>query len=84
MTTTEQQLQSFTDFAKALLDSGLPQLSLDELFELWRIENPSDAEYAENLAAIAGAIDDFRRGDRGRPAPNLSRELRSQIGLADQ
>jgi hypothetical protein len=83
MTTTEQQLQSFTEFAKALLDTGHPQLSLNELFDLWRIENPSDAEYAEDLAAIAGAIDDFRRGDRGRPARELSRELRSQIGLAE-
>jgi hypothetical protein len=83
MTTTEQELQSFTVFAKALLDTGRPQPSLDELFDLWRIENPSHAEYTENLAAIAGAIDDFRRGDRGRPARVLSRELRSQIGLTE-
>ncbi len=69
--------------AKALLDTGRPQPSLDELFDLWRIENPSDADYTENLATIAGAIDDFRRGDRGRPARELSRELRSQIGLTE-
>ena len=57
--------------------------SLDELFDLWRIENPSDANYAENVAAIAGAIEDFRNGDRGRPAGELSRELRNELGIAE-
>ena len=75
MATTEQELESFTQFAKARLHDGAPEPSLDELFDLWRIENPSDTDYAENVAAIAGAIDDFRRGDRGQPAGELSREL---------
>jgi hypothetical protein len=68
ISTTEQQLESFTEFAKARLHDAQLQPSLTELFDLWRIENPSETEHAENLAAIAGAMDDFRRGDRGRPA----------------
>ncbi len=83
MTTTEQQLQSFTEFAQALLRTDDPQPSLDEVFDRWRIDNPSDAEYAENVAAIAGAIEDFRRGDRGRPARELSRELRGRLGIVE-
>ena len=83
MSTTERELESFTQFAKARLHGEEPEPSLDELFDLWRIENPSDADYAENLAAIASAIDDFRRGDRGRPAGELSRELREQLGILE-
>jgi hypothetical protein len=84
MSTTEQELESFTQFAKARLRGGEPGPSLDELFDLWRIENPSDTDYAENVAAIAGAINDFRRGDRGRPAGELSRELRKELGIANE
>ncbi len=80
MSTTEQELDSFTQFAKARLRGGGLSL-LDELFDLWRAENPSETDYAEDEAAIAGAIEDFRRGDRGRPAGELSRELRQELGV---
>ena len=83
MATTTQELDSFTQFAKERLEAGDPGPSLDELFDLWRIENPTDAEYAENIAAIAGAIEDFRSGDRGRPAGELSRELRIEFGIPE-
>ncbi|NUQ63900.1 MAG: hypothetical protein HUU20_15590 [Pirellulales bacterium] len=84
MSTTQQELESFTQFAKARLRGGGPEPSLDELFDLWRIENPSDADYAENVAAIGGAIDDFRKGDRGRPAGELTRRLREELGLREE
>jgi len=83
MLTTEQELESFTQFAKARLHGSGPIPSLDELFDLWRIENPSVSDYTENVAAIAGAIDDFRHGDRGRPAGELSRELRKELGIEE-
>ena len=83
MATTTQDLASFTQFAKKRLEAGDTEPSLDELFDLWRIENPSDAEYAENLAAVAGAIEDFRAGDRGRPAGELGRELRKELGIPE-
>lgn len=81
MTTTTQELESFTQFAKERLEAGDLEPSLDELFDLWRIENPTDADYTENLAAIAGAIADSKTGDRGRPAGELSRKLRQELGI---
>jgi hypothetical protein len=42
----------------------------------WRLRNPTDLEHAENVAAVLAAIEDFKNGDRGRPAGELSRELR--------
>jgi hypothetical protein len=84
MATTEQELESFTRFAKARLRGGDQEPSLDELFDLWRTENPSDTDSAENVADLTGAINDFRHGDRGRPAGELSRELRNELGLSDE
>lgn len=83
MTTTAQELENFSRFARTRLGSGDTEPSLDELFDLWRIENPSDTEYAENVAALAGAIADFRNGDRGRPAGELSRKLREELGITE-
>ncbi len=84
MNKTAQELESFAQFARQRLDSRHPEPSLDELFDLWRLENPSDADREETIAAVAGAIDDFRRGDRGRPAGELTRRLRAELGLSDQ
>jgi len=83
MSTTAQELESFTEFAKKRLGSREPEPSLEELFDLWRLENPSDTDYAENLAALSGAIEDFKSGDRGRPAGEISRELRAKLGPAE-
>ena len=80
MSTTAQELESFTQFARVRLAAGNIGQSLEELFDLWRIENPSDTGYAENVSAIAEAIEDFKNGDRGRPAGELSRELRKELG----
>ena len=66
MTTAEQDIDSFTQFARERLRGGGSDVSIDELFDLWRIENPSDDETSENVAAINAALDDFRNGDRGR------------------
>jgi hypothetical protein len=82
MTTTEQELDSFTRFAKQRLStSGETELSLDELFDLWRAENPSDERYAENVAAVREAINDFKNGDRGTPAREHSDQIRREFGI---
>ena len=64
------------------LAPGVP--GLDELFDLWRHENPSAELYSENVAAIAASIEDFKRGERGTPAGEHSAELRREFGLADK
>lgn len=84
MTTTAQELESFTQFAKRRLAGEEPEPSLDELFDLWRMENPTDENHAENVAALAAAIEDFRNGDRGQRAGELTRELRRELGVPQQ
>lgn len=53
----------------------------NELFDLWRSENPSDELYAENVAAINVAIESFKNGDRGTPAGEHSEQLRREFGV---
>ena len=84
MATTAQELDSFTRFARERLSVGEVEPSLDELFDLWRIENPTDTSCTEDVAAIAGAIEDFKNGDRGRPAGELSRELRDRLRTPEE
>lgn len=79
MATTEEELDRFNEFVRQQLSGKGAGLSLDELFELWRIENPSDEQYVENVAAINAAIRDFRNGDRGTPAGEHSDQLRREF-----
>lgn len=84
MATTGEELDRFAEFARQRLGNGGSELSLDELFDLWRSENPSDELYAENVAAVNAAIDDFRKGDRGTPAGEHSDELRREFGIVSE
>lgn len=81
MATVEQELQSFTSYARQPIESGQGELSIDDLFDQWRAENPSDAEYAENVAAVNASIQDFKNGERGTVAGEHSAQLRQQLQL---
>lgn len=81
MPTTREEFDSFTQFASDRLSNGGTDLSLDELFDLWRSEHPSDKLYAENVAAINAAIKDFQNGERGTPAGEHSELLRREFGI---
>ena len=79
---TYEEVNDFASFALGQLQNGRGQLSMDELYDMWRREHPDPADHAGNVAAVQGAIDDFKRGDRGRPAGELSRELRKELDKA--
>jgi hypothetical protein len=83
MSTAEQELASFTSYARQKIDSGARNLTIDELFDQWRMENPSDEAHAENVAAIQASINDFRVGERGTIAGEHSSQLRREFGLSD-
>ena len=81
MATIKQELDSFTEFARERISDSGATVSLDELFDLWRSENPSDELRAENVAAVNAAIRDFKNGDRGTLAGEHSDQLRRQFGI---
>jgi hypothetical protein len=80
MATTEQELASFTSYARSRIESGQGELSIEELFDQWRAENPSEEQYAESVAAIQASIEDFKNGDRGTVAGEHSAQLRREFG----
>lgn len=79
MTTIERELESFADFARRKIAAGHGEKSIDELFDQWRCENPSSAQYAENVAAIRASLADFERGERGTIAGEHSRQLKREF-----
>jgi len=83
MSVTEQQLLSFNEFVREKLLDDETDASLDELFDLWRIQNPTDAEYRENVAAVKAALDDVRNGDRGTPLEDHLREMSEKYNISD-
>jgi hypothetical protein len=84
MSTAEQDLDRFHDYARQRIQAGERGLSIDELFDQWRAENPSDEQYAENVAAIKASIQDFKNGQRGTLAGEDSAQLRREFGLGDE
>ena len=84
MATTEEDLKSFNQFVQQRLSTQETEPPLAELFDLWMLENPDSADYAENVAAINTSIEDFKKGHRGRPAGETSRELRREFGITDE
>ena len=83
MATAEQDIASFTSYARLKIESGQCDLSIDELFDQWRAENPSDAQYSENVAAIQASIQDFKSGERGTIAGEHSAQLRREFGVSN-
>jgi len=84
MATTEEELDSCTEFARQRLANKGAEPSLEELFDLWRAENPSDEQYAETVAAVNAAIEDFKNGDRGTPAGEHSDQLRREFSVKSE
>lgn len=84
MATTQKDMESFAQFVAERIRAGEVGTTLDELFDRWRLEYPSEELMAENITAIAASIDDFNRGERGSVLGTHSSELRRQFGLAEE
>ena len=84
MSVTREQLDSFHRFAARQLDNGGSELSLEQLLDLWRIENPAPDERSESVAAIQQALNDMDAGDVGEPADAVIQEVRASLSAADR
>jgi hypothetical protein len=77
---TQQQIDSFHRFATERIRRG-SDLTIDELYDLWRLEHPTSQELDENVRAVQAALDDFESGDRGVPLEEAIREIRKEHHL---
>jgi hypothetical protein len=62
MTITQDQLDSFHVFASEKVNNGGLELTWPELFDLWRIENPTADQQAEIYAALDESLADIEAG----------------------
>jgi hypothetical protein len=85
MSSTEEDLKSFSQFVQQKLDNGeVSDSNLPELFDLWMLQNPAAETYLEDVAAVNASINDFMNGDRGTPAGEDSRQLREEFGISPE
>jgi hypothetical protein len=73
MSATFDQLAAFQQFAVQKVDAGEAE-SLEELFDLWRLEHPTPEEQADIHAAIRQGLADIKAGC-GRPVEDVMAEL---------
>jgi hypothetical protein len=78
MIVTKTDLDRFHEFAVARISDGEDALTWSQLFELWRMENPSD----EDVAAIEQSLDAMAAG-RMRPFSEFDAEFRTRYGITD-
>lgn len=78
---TKQQLDSFYEFASSHIDNGGAELSMDEIYGLWRAKHPTPSELTESVAAVRAAFAEMAAGDTGRPARLALRESCQRLGL---
>ena len=82
MTITQDQLDSFHEFASEKLGDGGSALTWPELFDLWRIENPTADQQAEIYAALDESLEDIQAG-RTQPVAEAMDELRAKHNLVE-
>ncbi len=80
MRVTVEELDRFHDFAVSLVSGAESDVTWPQLFELWRLQNPSVAEYQENVAAIRESLDAMDAGQM-RPFSAFDAEFRNRHGI---
>lgn len=78
MSTTREELQSFTEFANDRLAGGATQ-TLEELFQLWR----NQTHHEKDRDAVAASLGDLSSRETGRPFDEFAAEFRRRNKLTD-
>mgnify|MGYP001766764783 CR=1 FL=1 len=68
MTHIQYQLNEFREFALARINSAKESLTLDELYDEWRLRYPDPDQLANDAKAVAASLTDYRNGVEGKPA----------------
>lgn len=76
---TTELIESFARFAKGKVDQAGNDLSIDELFDEWRTENPPD----DDLLAIQASLRDMANGETGRPYDDFAADFRRRNNIRE-
>jgi hypothetical protein len=80
-TELKSELSEFHQFVAEHVASGVV-VSPEEILEEFRMFHPTPTQHDANVAAVKAALEDMKNGDRGRPAADVLREVRNELGLA--
>jgi hypothetical protein len=83
MAVSLEQIESFHQFAHDRAKNGGADLTMDEIYDLWRLENLPPEELQESLESLRRGIADAEAG-RVRPADDVIEELRHRIEAASE
>ena len=75
---TQDQIDSFHQFASSQIAAVGGEFSLDQLYCLWRTKHPLPQELVASVTALKSAYADLEAGDTGRDA-RLKRGVRVAI-----
>lgn len=79
--TTQEQLESFYQFATARLGQAGAKATLDDLYCAWQFANRTPEEYAADVAAIQEALDELEAGVEPIPFEQFVNEFRERNGI---
>lgn len=79
--TTQEQIDSFHQFATSQIATVGGEFSLDHLYCLWRAKHPLRQELAASVTALKSAYADLEAGDEGRQARLALRESCQRLGV---
>jgi hypothetical protein len=76
----QSDLREFHLFVGEVINRG-SAATPEDVLDQWRLLHPSPEEQAEDLAAIAEAIEDIERGDMGVEFSEFDRDFRARHGI---
>lgn len=80
MTTSIEDVEKFSQFAKAKLVDGA-EMNLVDLAAQFQFEHESESHYAEDVAAVQEALTAMDNGETGRPMAEFDAEFRKRNGI---
>ena len=76
---TTELIDSFAEFAKAKVEQAGNELSIDDLFDDWRLQHPS----SDDWLAVKASLRDLASGESGRPFDEFAVEFRQRNGIRE-
>lgn len=80
MTMLQNELESFTKFARERIDAGKSPHSIDELYDEWREAHAS----LEDKLAVAASLRDMEAGETGRDFETFANDFRQRNSVAEE
>jgi hypothetical protein len=79
MSQISDQLDQFREFALSKITTSGNRLTLDELFDEWRLTYPDPHQQADDAQAVLASLNDYRNGVGGTSPAEILARIRSKV-----